>query len=711
MITEPLLVPADCEPCPMMIPKLPLHDPRWRDLRGARAEDVKAILEQMAAATGTGTGDGWRQSWACLAEDLIDDGTVSDGAYAALPHLVEAAAALPAGQAVDFWVDLGFIVTAEDRPPVPADLRAGFSAALRLAEQAALRSFLVADAPARVCARLALSCVAFAGHRSGAALWDLQLQEGHLLLVCPGCGYDTEIPDFFVDPVRPPFEAPGLPASADARPAGHPWGEVADVLRGAALGEGWEAFLGVARRAAEAEVPPETPGQAALCLVAGMVAAKGTPQWAGREWARKLMLLTGGFRCWSCEQTWTIADGLSGDPDDAHPRSPLPQTPSPGPLPRILKPQILIPQAAAGGGAGAATKPEAAGRSGEAVTRPRQDGNALLAAGSVPWGPVPVFSAAVPGPLGGVNSLAVVTRPDRSVLLAGAGDAGVVCLWDPADGRLVHGPLEGHPDPVLSMASLLLPDGRVLLASGGGTGTIALWDTVTGQPVLEPVVNWLGEVTGMCTAVVPDGRTLLVSATSRGAVRLRDPASGETIGRLNPSGRPIHAITALPIAAGHTLIAAADAQGGVQVWDPAVDDPWDRGAAVQLNERALKDADHRVATVAAVPRAEGTLLATGDRRGVVMLWDPATGAPVGDGLPPATSAGGTPAMAATTLRGGRTVLVTALKGARSLRVWEPDTGSVQRIALDVVVTCVATAGPVLVVGHDAGVLGLPLRQQ
>ncbi|MFD0260113.1 WD40 repeat domain-containing protein [Kitasatospora indigofera] len=690
----------------MMIPKLPLRDPRWRDLDGARAEDVKTVLEQMAAATGAGAGDAWRQSWARLAEDLIDDGTVSDGAYAALPYLVEAAAALPAGQAVDFWVDLGFIVTAEDRPPVPADLRAGFGAALRLAEQAALRSFLLADAPARVCASLALSCVAFAGHRIGAALWDLHLQEGHLLLVCPGCGHDTEIADFFVDPVRPPFEAPGLPDPADARPAGHPWGEVADVLRGEALGEGWEAFLRVARGAAEAGVPPETPGQAVLCLVAGMVAAKGTPQWAGREWARKLVLLTGAFRCWSCEQTWTIADGLSDGSDDARPPSPLPQAPSPGSLPQIRIPRT----AAAGGGAGAATEPGAAGRSGGAVTRLRQDGNAPLAADGVPWGPVPVFSAAVPGPLGGVNSLAVVTRPDRSVLVAGAGDAGVVCLWDPADGRLVHGPLEGHPDPVRSMTSLLLPDGRVLLASGGGTGAIALWDTVTGQPVLEPVGNWLGEVTGMCTAVVPDGRTLLVSATSRGAVRLRDPASGEAVGRLNPSGRPIQAIAALPISAGHTLIAAADAQGGVQVWDPAVEDPWDRGAAVQLNERALKDADHRVATVAAVPGAEGTLLATGDRRGVVMLWDPATGAPVGDGLPPATSAGGTPAMAAATSQGGRTVLVTALKGARSLRVWEPETGAVQHIALDVVVTCVAAAGPVLVVGHDAGVLALPLRR-
>jgi hypothetical protein len=52
---------------------------------------------------------------------------------------------------------VGLLVTAEDRPAVPADLEAGFFAALRLAEQAAARSFLTAGAPATVCALLALS--------------------------------------------------------------------------------------------------------------------------------------------------------------------------------------------------------------------------------------------------------------------------------------------------------------------------------------------------------------------------------------------------------------------------------------------------------------------------------------------------------------------------------------------------------------------------
>jgi hypothetical protein len=91
-----------------------------------------------------------------------------------------------------------------------------------------------------------------------------------------------------------------------------------------------------------------------------------------------------------------------------------------------------------------------------------------------------------------------------------------------------------------------------------------------------------------------------------------------------------------------------------------------------------------------------------------MLWDPATGAPVGDGLPPATNAGDVPVMTATTLPGRRAVPVAGLRHGRSLRVWEPGTDSVQRIALDVAVTCLSTAGTDVIVGHDRGVFGMPV---
>ncbi|MFI8232648.1 WD40 repeat domain-containing protein [Streptomyces sp. NPDC085900] len=676
-----------------MIAKLPLDSPRWHDFDGVKVEEIRVLLEQLASAAAGGGGHAWRHTWTDLSGGLLDDGVVADGTYAALPHLVEAAVLLPPAETVDFWVDLGFMVTADYRPPVPADVEAGFGAALSLAEQAAVRSLLAVGTSGQVCAQLVLTCVALAGHYMGEVLWQFpDLRESGLLLSCPACGSDTEIPDFLEDSAPPSLEAPRLPDPTHVRQEGHPWGDVAAALRDEVLGARWGAFERVARDVAMKGVSPETPGQAVLCLVAGIVGVRGTPQSAARELARRLMSLTGYFRCWDCEQTWTIADGLAENPDGA-----LPQH---GPAPEQKDFD----------GPASEAESAAAGRSGRAATRFRQEGNAVITADGTPWGRMAVFSDSVPGSSGGVDALAVVSHPGRPTLVAGAGAKGLVCLWD-VDGRLVHDPLPGHPDAILSMTALPLPDGRVLLASGGDSGTIAVWNPHTGQPVREPAGDWAGGVSAMCSAVVPDGRALLVTATPRGAVRMWEPEGGECVGRLNPYGSPIRSLTAVPISADHALIAASDTAGRVHVWDPTVDDPWACGAAVQLNSRALADADHGVAAVEAVPTPERTLLATSDHLGVVMLWDPATGAPVGDGLAGSTGTAGPPLITAGTTRGGHTVLVIGTRHGQRLRLWEPETGKVQHIALEVSLTCLATTGADLIVGHDRGVFSLPLTRR
>ncbi|MEV7181669.1 hypothetical protein [Kitasatospora sp. NPDC093679] len=675
--------------------KLPLNSPRWRELDGVTAEDVRQVVD----AIGT-PGDGWRKAWQGLTDSLMREDVVLDGAYAALPHVVAAAAELPPERFTDLWTDLGLMVTAAARPPVPADLRPGFEAALREAERAAVRGFLAAGTPAAGCAELALACVALAGHHTAEVLWRfLDPEEPCLVLVCPECETDTEFPKFLVDPGRPPFEAPAQPgpdrerSGPDlVREGEHPWDEVAAALREDALGEGWEPFLRAAGTVAAAGVPRGTPGSDVLCLVAAMVAVKGTPGWAGARWARTLMLLTGHVRCHDCGQTWTTADCLAPHPDGARPQN----------HGRHAWPPTEDEDEDEGGDGDGA---EAAGRTGV-----RRDGERLLASDGTLRGRAEAFASPEPGTRAGVNALAVVVRPGLPALVAGGGDSGVLCLWNLADGRLRHGPLPGHPDPVRSLTVLPLPDGDVLLASGGDAGTVGVRNAATGQSVREPVGNWLGAVIGMCAAALPDGRTLLVTATDRGAVRLRDPLTGDPLGRLNPRGRRITSIAAVPIAADHTLIAAADAQGDVHLWDPTVDDPWDRGAAVPPDERVRGGLRHRVTVVAAVPVHGRALLATGDRNGAVVLWDPATGLPVGDGLPPDTD--GSPLTALTALAPpGRPGLVLAGSGqGRSLRLWEPETGTVRRIQLDVTVTCLAAAGSgtgvEVLVGHDRGVLGL-----
>ena len=130
-----------------------------------------------------------------------------------------------------------------------------------------------------------------------------------------------------------------------------------------------------------------------------------------------------------------------------------------------------------------------------------------------------------------------------------------------------------------------------------------------------------------------------------------------------------------------------------------------------LSKRALSNADHRAAAVAVVPTQDRLLLATRDSRGVVMLWDLATGDPVGDGLPfldrhRRTSGHGRHHTARRALRPGHRQQTDTPAGMGT-----GEQHPVQRIAVDVAVTCLATAGPDLIVGHDRGVLRLPLTRQ
>lgn len=154
------------------------------------------------------------------------------------------------------------------------------------------------------------------------------------------------------------------------------------MVREQALGEGWEPFVRVARDVAVAGVPPEAPGRAVLCLVAGMVAVRGTPQGAAGELARQLMSVTGYFRCWDCERMWTIADGLAENPDGARPQH---------------HPAEVWTES---DGSAATVESAAAGGTGEAATRFRQDGNAVIAADGTPWGRISVFADSTPGSSG-----------------------------------------------------------------------------------------------------------------------------------------------------------------------------------------------------------------------------------------------------------------------------------------------------------------------
>ena len=154
-----------------------------------------------------------------------------------------------------------------------------------------------------------------------------------------------------------------------------------------------------------------------------------------------------------------------------------------------------------------------------------------------------------------------------------------------------------------------------LLASGYADGAVRLWDMATGQmhgPVLLAGSGAAGAVNGVSFS--PAG-TLLAGGYADGMVRLWNPVTGQ------PSGSPLQAggaVNAVAFSLDGSLLASADTNGTVGLWNPA---------SSQQTDSALQ-AD---SAVNAVAFGRDGKLAGGDANGVVLLWGPVTGQPVGRG--------------------------------------------------------------------------------
>ncbi|WP_041540611.1 WD40 repeat domain-containing protein [Catenulispora acidiphila] len=592
--------------------------------------EVGGLLQLMRGAdpADPGTWAGWRGGWEELVDEFLDEGALDDGAYVVIPQVIDAAVGLAPEHMVDFWIRLGYAVAAPDSGAVPADLAAGYVAALRRAEQAVVRVLAAADVPFTRCTDLVLSGVAFSGHRIGRALWAISDVLSDHVLHCPGCDWECDYSTV----------VPGLPSRAE----GHMW--------------------------TESGIPLDASPQAVLAMAASLVATKGTPTWAAEEAAEQLSVLMGCFQCAHCGNTWSIADSLAPPPDGARP----------------LDPDSLV----------VLDTPVPAGQ----PVSPTEE-TAMMAV------------TALLGCDAGVNAVAIVAGSDRPTLVVGGGDRGLIHVWDMATGQALREPLAGHPDRILTLAAIPKPDGGAWLASGGEGGSIGLWDPWTGEKIRQPEVTWAGGVSGVCAATMPDGRVLLASARTRGAVRVSEPVSGDIRARLNPFGHPIASIAPLPVAAGYTTIAGTDQSGRVYVWDPSISDPHEceHGAALAPSKDGLADAGHTfVQAVAAVPLRGKTLLATGDRKGNLALWDPATGTATGQTLPSDVKGRTLSALTATELPDGRTLVITGSTQGSTLRWWEPETGAVSTIDVGAAVTSLAVTGSTLVVGHTRGVFIMQL---
>ncbi|ANY08486.1 WD40 repeat domain-containing protein [Pseudonocardia sp. HH130630-07] len=242
------------------------------------------------------------------------------------------------------------------------------------------------------------------------------------------------------------------------------------------------------------------------------------------------------------------------------------------------------------------------------------DGGLVALAG--PGGIVRVLAASgarvatLRGYPGEVTVLAFAEGPTGATRLLGTGADGAIRVWDVARGTTVH--LTGHTGPVLTIAGTAA--GRVV--TGAADGTLRAWDTATGEALATLRTD--AAVTGV--AVTGPGE--LVAVTADGAVHAFTLAAGVPRDAVLLDSSPTAPATAVVAAGtGRALVTRAD--GAVELWRTDVP-----GGRTVLG-------GHGVAARAAAASTDGSLVATGDDHGRVLLWDPAATGIAGDEPVPA----------------------------------------------------------------------------
>jgi WD40 repeat protein len=203
------------------------------------------------------------------------------------------------------------------------------------------------------------------------------------------------------------------------------------------------------------------------------------------------------------------------------------------------------------------------------------------------------WPAPLPGPAAGVADVAFAAD---GRLLAGAGQDGVVRLWDPARPDTPHRTLRGHTDQVRTVA--FHPAGR-LLASGGADRDIRLWTLPGGAPLT--VLRQPDTVVRV--AFSRDGATLIAAAQD-GTITVWDSSGW----RVRRTVRDSPGILGLALHPDGGLAAVGRPDGTIALWDLVA------GAVTAV----LRGHQGPVPGVAFSP--DGTFLASGGFDETAVLW-------------------------------------------------------------------------------------------
>jgi WD40 repeat protein len=191
-------------------------------------------------------------------------------------------------------------------------------------------------------------------------------------------------------------------------------------------------------------------------------------------------------------------------------------------------------------------------------------------------------------------------------------------LWQLPSGRATGSIETTSPARVLGGLGALSPDGGLLVTGGLGQPT-ALWSVAQGTLLATLEQGARQYVTAL--AISPDGR-MLAAAYSNGTVAFWELPGGRPLARRSEHGGPLNS---LAFSADGRELVTASSDHSLKVWTLP-------DAAVRQTLRGHGD------EVFAVAVSSAGLVASGDRTGVIRLWDLTTGAPKGELVDPGAPA-------------------------------------------------------------------------